>query len=131
MENSGAAAIADRIKRGVKAQAGINAFASRAERAIHVMAWNHHDDDLPVAPAAIKTSVAGIPLSARRVLVRHFRIEGHWFPATADAGAVCPTRIRRPIAVAHAAGMAHARQWQFELDFALPRQGVPLVEISW
>ena len=142
VKSSGAVALADMIQGGVKAQADINAFASRAERAIHVMAWNYHDDDLPVAPAAIKTSVTGIPLTARRVQVRHYRIDETHSNSYSAWKAMGSPQQPAPAQYARleAAGqlqMLGSPEWRtpvkgtLDLDFALPRQGVSLVEITW
>ena len=142
VKSTGAVALAGMIQDGVKAQADINAFASRAERAIHVMAWNYHDDDLPVAPAAIKTSVSGIPLTARRVLLKHFRIDDTHSNSYSAWKAMGSPQQPTPAQYAQleAAGQLQllgSPEWRtpakgaLDLDFALPRQGVSLIEITW
>ena len=142
VKSTGAVALAGMIQYGVKAQADINAFASRAERAIHVMAWNYHDDDLPVAPAAIKTSVSGIPLTARRVLLKHFRIDDTHSNSYSAWKAMGSPQQPTPAQYAQleAAGQLQllgSPEWRtpakgaLDLDFALPRQGVSLIEITW
>ena len=142
VQSSGAVALADMIKSGIKGQADINAFASRAERAIHVMAWNYHDDDLPVAPAQVRTAVTGIPLTARRVQVRHFRIDESHSNSYSMWKAMGSPQQPTPAQYAQleAAGQLQLlgspawctpAQGALNLDFALPRQGVSLVEISW
>ncbi len=141
-QSSGAVALGEMIKSGVKGQADINAFASRAERAIHVMAWNYHDDDLHVAPAQVRTSVTGIPLTSRRVQVRHFRIdENHSNSYTVWKAMGSPQQpTPAQYAQLEAAGQLQllgSPEWRtpvkgaLDLDFQLPRQGVSLVEISW
>ena len=142
VQSSGAVALADMVKSGVKGQADINAFASRSERAIHVMAWNYHDDDLPAAPAAVRTAVSGIPLTANRVQVRHYRIdESHSNSYSAWKVMGSPQQpTPAQYAQLEAAGQLQllgSPEWRtpvkgaLDLDFALPRQGVSLVEIIW
>ena len=142
VNSSGAVPLADMLKSGVKAQADINAFASRAERAIHVMAWNYHDDDLPVAPAVVKTAVTGIPLAARRVLVKHYRIDQTHSNSYTVWKAMGSPQQPTPAQYAQleAAGQLQllgSPEWRMpaqgalELNFALPRQGVSLLEITW
>lgn len=142
VQSSGAVTLAEMIRGGIKGQPDINAFASRAERAVHVMAWNYHDDDLPAAPAAVKTSLTGLPPAARRVLVRHYRIDethSNSYSVWKSMGSPQqPTPAQ--LAQLEAAGQLQtlgSPEWRtpmkgaLELEFALPRQGVSLVEVSW
>ncbi len=142
VQSSGAVTLVDMVKAGVKGQADINAFASRAERSIHVMAWNYHDDDLPASPAAVRTSVTGIPLTAKRVQVKHYRIdESHSNSYSAWKAMGSPHQpTTAQYAQLEAAGqlqLLSSPEWHtplngaLDLKFTLPRQGVSLVEISW
>ncbi len=142
VQSSGALPLAEMIKSGVKAAADINAVASRAERAIHVMAWNYHDDDLPAVAAAVTTSVTGLPLTAKRVQIRHFRIDRTHSNAYTVWQAMGAPQQPTPAQYAQleAAGqlqMLGSPEWQtpvkgaLQLAFPLPRQGVSLIEITW
>jgi xylan 1,4-beta-xylosidase len=142
VRSSGALGLAGMVQGGVKGQADINAVASLAERAIHVMAWNYHDDDLPADAAAVRTSVTGIPLTAKRVQVRHYRIdESHSNSYSAWKAMGSPQQpTPAQYAQLEAAGqlqMLGSPEWrtpvkgQVDLEFALPRQGVSLLEIRW
>ena len=142
VQSSGAVALADMVKSGVKAQADINAFASRDERAIQVMAWNYHDDDLPVAPATVSLKVAGIPATVKRALVKHYRIDGsHSNSYTAWSAMGSPQQpTPQQYAALEAAGQLQlltSPQWMtpqqgaVDLTFSLPRQGVSLVQVTW
>lgn len=142
VQSSGAVALGDMVKGGVKGKADISAFASKAERAVHMMAWNYHDDDLPVSPAAVQTLVSGIPVTARRVLVKHYRIdESHSNSYSVWKAMGSPQQpSAAQYAQLEAAGqlqMLGSPEWRtpvkgaLDLKFALPRQGVSLVEISW
>ena len=54
----------------------IDALATRGDREIAVMMWNYHDDDVAGARIAPWTlTICGIPATAKRVLVRHYRID--------------------------------------------------------
>ena len=142
VQSSGAVALADMVKSGVKAQADINAFASRDERAIQVMAWNYHDDDLPVAPATVSLKVAGIPATVKRALVKHYRIDENYSNSyTAWKAMGSPQQpTAQQYATLEAAGQLQlltSPQWMtpqqgaVDLTFALPRQGVSLVQVTW
>ena len=142
VQSSGAVSLANMVKSGVKAQADINAFASLGERAIQVMAWNYHDDDLPVAPAAVSLKVAGIPATVKRALVKHYRIdESHSNSYTVWNAMGSPQQpTPQQYAALEAAGQLQlltSPQWMtpqqgaIDLTFALPRQGVSLVQVTW
>ena len=142
VQSSGAVALADMVKSGVKAQADINAFASRAERAIHVMAWNYHDDDVQVAPATVALKVAGIPATVKRALVKHYRIDEKYSNSYTAWKAMGSPQQPTPeqYAALEAAGQLQlltSPQWMtpkqgvIDLSFGLPRQGVSLVEVTW
>ena len=74
-ESSAAAQVETMKKESVRGKADIGALASRTDRAISVMLWNYHDDDLQAAPAQIDLTVAGVPVTVRRVEIRHYRID--------------------------------------------------------
>lgn len=142
VQSSGALPLADMIKSGVKSNADINAIASRAERAIHVMAWNYHDDDLPAVAAAVTTSVTGLPLTAKRVQIRHFRIDQSHSNSYTVWQAMGSPQQPTPAQYAQleAAGqlqMLGSPEWRvpvkgaLDVAFPLPRQGVSLIEIIW
>lgn len=142
VQSSGALPLAEMIKSGVKAGADINAVASRAERAIHVMAWNYHDDDLPAVAAAVTTTVSGLPLIAKRVQIRHYRIDQTHSNSYTVWQAMGSPQQPTPAQYAQleAAGqlqMLGSPEWRsplkgsLDLAFSLPRQGVSLIEITW
>lgn len=142
VESSAAVSLADMVTSGVKAQADINAFASREERAIQVMAWNYHDDDLPAPAASVSLKIAGIPATVKRALVKHFRIdESHSNSYTTWQAMGSPQKpTPQQYAALEAAGQLQlltSPQWMtpqkgsVDLTFVLPRQGVSLVQVTW
>jgi xylan 1,4-beta-xylosidase len=125
---------------GVRAQADINALASRAVREVSVLAWNYHDDDAPAPDAPVELMVTGLPNSS--VQVRHYRIDathGNAYTAWKDMGS--PQRpTPEQYARLEAAGqlqMLGSPEWMrpeggaVRLRFALPRQAVSLVQVGW
>ena len=76
VESSGAARVGrdSRIGRARRA-ADIDGLATRADREMAALVWNYHDDDLPAAPAPVHLALAGIPKTAARVLMEHYRID--------------------------------------------------------
>lgn len=73
--STGQIALDDILKSGVRRQADIDAFATRAESEAAVLLWNYHDDDLPAGGAEVEVKITDIPSKVRRVLLEHYRID--------------------------------------------------------
>src|SRR5262249_10663089 len=119
-----------------------NALATRAEREIAAMVWNYHDDDLPAPDSPVRLTVNGLTPNARRALVRHYRIDQEHSNAYTLWKKLGSPQNPTPEQYARleAAGqleLLHSPQWtsieggKLELSFALPRQAVSLIQISW
>jgi xylan 1,4-beta-xylosidase len=139
---TGALPLAQILAGGVKAQPDINSMATRTERQISTMVWNYHDDDVTVPPANIALKVAGIPATVKRALVRHYRIDESHSNSYAAWKAMGSPQQPTPAqyAALEAAGQLHQltspawvtpQQGAVDLTFALPRQGVSLVQVTW
>ena len=142
VESSGAVGLDAIVKEGVQQKPDIDALATRSDRDVSVMAWNYHDDDVPGPDAPVRMTVSGIPGGARRVLVRHYRIDGdHSNSYTVWKAMGAP---QNPTAEQYAkletAGQLQtldSPRWigceggKVDVNFALPRQGVSLVQVTW
>ncbi|MBW3630515.1 MAG: beta-xylosidase [Gemmatimonadetes bacterium] len=129
------------LARGVRGErADISALASRQGDVASVMVWNYHDDDVPAPDAQVELSIRDVP--AGRVLVHHYRIdERHSNSYSAWLRMGAPQQVSRTqYAELEAAGklqLLDAPRWidaeagAAQLRFALPRQGVSLVRLSW
>ncbi len=140
--SSGALHAEDVIRDGVRAQPDINVIATRKDHEVEVLIWNYHDDDLSASATAIDLVINGLPAKINRGLAEHFRIDSshsNAFIAWKDAGSPqSPTAeqyeqleraghlqlLTSPAWLPVAQGAAH-------LQFALPRQGLSLVRITW
>jgi len=65
----------DIAKSGVRGQADVDAFATKAVHEAAVMLWNYHDEDLPVPASPVTLKINGIPATVHKVLLEHFRID--------------------------------------------------------
>jgi len=133
-------ATADVRDRSVREAADVSAMAARDARSASVLVWNYHDDDLPGTPADVSLTIAGLPpgrptLAHYRVDADHGNAYSRWkamgspqSPTPAQyaelerAGALTKLEPDRRMTVTN--GTVH-------LDFALPRQGVSLVKLTW
>jgi xylan 1,4-beta-xylosidase len=135
-ESSGAVGVDAILAAGVRGKPDIDAMAVRSERSLTVMLWNYHDDDVPGPDAPVRVSVAGIPASA---LLRHYRIDQNHSNAYTVWKAMGAPQSPTPeqYAKLEAAGqleLLESPRWlngPAELEFALPRQAVSLLELSW
>jgi xylan 1,4-beta-xylosidase len=142
VESSGAVGLETELRTGVRQKPDIDALATRSDREISVMAWNYHDDDLPGPPAEVRIAIDGIPAAAHLVLLRHYRIDqehGNAYTAWKAMGSPqAPTAEQ--YARLEAAGQLQAvgspvwirpESGKTNVSFALPRQGVSLIQIGW
>jgi xylan 1,4-beta-xylosidase len=140
--SSGALRPEDVVRDGVRGQPDIGVLATRKEHEAEILVWNYHDDDLPAAATLIDLIVSGLPAKANRSLVEQFRIDAshsNAFTAWKEMGSPqSPTEAQNdllqragqlqlltsPAWVPIERGAAH-------LQYALPRQGLSLVRITW
>jgi xylan 1,4-beta-xylosidase len=142
ISSSGAIAPEEVVLSGVRRQPDVNTVATRKDREIEILVWNYHDDDSPAPDAEIETSLRGLPKEARSALVEHFRIDANHSNAFAlwqkmgspqspsrdqlqqlqDAGQL--QLLGSPAWIAVEQGSVH-------LHFALPRQALSLLRVSW
>jgi xylan 1,4-beta-xylosidase len=138
--SSGAADLDAMLESGVKEQPDINALASRGEHSIAVMVWNYHDDDLPAPDAPIELSIGGV--GRERVLLEHFRIDGEhsnsyevWKkmgePQSPSAGQYAQLEAAGQLALLGSPEWRDVSEGKLAISFALPRQGVSLLKLSW
>jgi xylan 1,4-beta-xylosidase len=75
VESSAAVKLDDILSAGVGQKPDIDALAVKSDRDISVLTWNYHDDDAEGPEAPVKLTIAGAPAAARRVLIRHYRVD--------------------------------------------------------
>jgi xylan 1,4-beta-xylosidase len=148
-ESSGAMSADAIAKSGVRggspAAAGkpdVDALAARSDHDIIVMMWNYQDEDVAGPDAPVVVKLAGVPPAAQRVLMRHYRIDRDhsnaytaWL-AMGSPQSPTPEQIER-LKAAGQLQLFDSPRWvkvaggSAEISFALPRQAVSLLELSW
>jgi xylan 1,4-beta-xylosidase len=140
--SSGALTTETVVANGVRAKPDINVIASRKDHEVDVLVWNYHDDDLPAPGAPIDLVVSGMPKSAGRALVEHFRVDSTKSNAYARWSEMGSPQVP---SVAQYEDLERAGQLQLlrspfwlnlqngtaNLEFALPSQGLSLIRIAW
>jgi xylan 1,4-beta-xylosidase len=140
-ESSGRVPLAAIQADGVRGPADVDALAVRADRELSVLVWNYHDDDVPGPEANVQIQISGLPGTAKRVLLRHYRIDDtHSNAWTAWKNMGSPQQpTPEQYAALEAAGQLQeleSPRWidagaQTQLGVRLPRQGVSLLQLSW
>ena len=120
----------------------VDALAVRSDRGISVLAWNYHDEDVPAPDADVRLEIAGVPGGVTRVLLRHYRIDevhsNAWSAWKAMGSPQHPTAAQYAqleaagqLQLADSPRFVEVRGGAANPEFALPRQGVSLIELSW
>jgi xylan 1,4-beta-xylosidase len=116
--------------------------ATRKPNEIGVLAWNYHDDDAAAPPAPVDLKVDGLPTTAKRVLVEHFRIDAtrsNAFEVWKAMGSPAQPSAEqfRTLEAAGQLQLLASPEWvtaangALTLKFDLPRQAVSLVRVTW
>ena len=142
VDSSGAVPTDSIVSNGVRDKPDIDALAVRSDHNISVMAWNYQDDDVSGPEADADVKISGIPEGAKRLLVRHYRIDqdhsnsytvwkqmgspqnpgAEQYAKLESAGQL--QLLTSPYWINNDAGEAN-------LTFQLPSQGISLIQLSW
>lgn len=142
VDSSAAVPVRTMIDAGVRGRSEVDALAARSSHKIAVMLWNYQDDDVSGPAAQIDLKISGVPDNAKRLLLRHYRIDQNhsnaytvWkqmgSPQQPSAeqykkleGAGQLQLIESPRWIDNVAG-------EEDMKFSLPLQGLSLIELSW
>jgi xylan 1,4-beta-xylosidase len=142
VSSSGAVPVAEMLETGVRGRPDISAIATRRDHEITILAWNYQDDDVPAPDAPIDLAITGIPDPAETALVEHFRIDGthsnaygEWkkldSPLHPDADQQRQLEDAGQLQAWGSPRWLAVKDGRIGLSFALPRQGLSLVRITW
>ena len=140
--SSGAIPLDVMLAKGVRENPDVDVLATRDDRRIAMLVWNYHDDDVSGPDAAIALSVQGLPADARRVLMKHDRIDANHsnaFSVWKSMGSPqdpAPEQ-QRQLEAAGQLQLLDSPNWLWSdsgnvsVKFDLPRQGVSLITLEW
>ena len=77
VRSDGAVPLDTLLSTGVREAADVDALAIRGDREAAVMLWNYHDADQTAAASTTEVKITGLPATAHRVLLQHFRVDDH------------------------------------------------------
>ncbi|QHS53608.1 beta-xylosidase [Edaphobacter sp. 12200R-103] len=130
------------LSTGVRDKADVDALATVDVHKAAVLLWNYHDADKTAAATPTTIELTGLPASATRVLIEHFRIDDTHSNAytvwKAMGSPQQPTTEQYEQLKAQAGlQLLTSPAWmdvtggKLTLKTELPRQGISLVKITW
>jgi xylan 1,4-beta-xylosidase len=132
----------DAIRReGVRGQPDVAALASLRDGKLYILAWHHHDEDVPGPPAEVELSVTGLANGPAPVLLEHFRIDrehSNAFEAWKRMGSPQRPTPEQSAELVRSSELAllGSPEWvrsvgdKLTVRFTLPRQAVSLVVLD-
>ena len=140
--SDGAVPLDTMMANGVGAAPDIDALATAGGREAAVMLWNYHDEEKSAAPSSVSVTVAGLPKSASRVLVTHYRIDDAHSNAYTVWKAMGSPQKPSADQIAELKGKAglqllESPRWMaveggaVTIATDMPRHAVSLIQLSW
>ncbi len=141
VESNGEMGLDEIRAHGVPGRPDVSALASLRGGKVVILAWHHHDVDVPGPAADVELTIAGLPAAADRVLLEHFRVDtehGNAFEAWKQMGSPqTPTPSQRAaLERSSDLPLLSSPEWvkpdhgTLKLRFALPRQAVSLLVLD-
>ena len=140
VESSAAVGLETIRDRGVRDTPDVGALASRADRAIAVLLWHYHDDDLAGPPATIALKIDGVPVSSATLAIDlidadHSNAYDAW-KRMGSPEPPSPAQYRElerigGLQSSEAPRRVRVQNGAAELSLSLARQGVSLVRLTW
>ena len=140
--SSAAVSLDSILKSSVRQAPDIDALATSAPGQASVLLWNYHDEDVPAPGADIAVSIKGVPATAHRVLLQHYRIDNdhsNAYNVWKEMGSP-QNPTAEQYARLQAAGqleLLESPRWitpdngEIKLNVQLPRQGLSLLRLTW
>jgi xylan 1,4-beta-xylosidase len=143
--SSGALPSEQVVKAGVRGQSDIGVIAARDKGGDHdaeILVWNYNDDDVPSSAAPIDLAIAGLPATAKRALLEHFRVDSShsnafavWkeigSPATLSESEYARLQSAGQLQLFDSPAWITVQDGVIQLRFVLPRQGLSLLRLTW
>jgi xylan 1,4-beta-xylosidase len=140
--SNGAVPLDTLLAAGVRADADVDALATRAGREAAVLMWNYHDVDVPAAATPTTLHIQGFPLTLKRVLMTQYRIDDThsnayavWLamgsPQQPSAAQYAELKRRDGLQLLGSPQWLELVRGQATLSSELPRQSVSLLRFAW
>ena len=128
--------------RGVRANPDVSALAGLDKNKLAVLVWHYHDDDLPGPDANVDLTLDNLPFANGAVKLAHYRIDAdhsNSYQAWLKMGSPLLLSDKQYSELEKAGQLAElepqknlrVKDGKLDLNFALPRQGVSLLVLTW
>jgi xylan 1,4-beta-xylosidase len=143
VESDGAVALDAITERGVRGKPDVAALASVDPNKLSILVWHYHDDDVAGPDAAVELAVTGLPSAPSEAKLTHYRVDenhSNAYGAWKRMGSPIAPNQRQYTLLQEASRLAsltdapvtvRVQQGGAMLKFALPRQGVSLLQLTW
>jgi xylan 1,4-beta-xylosidase len=132
----------DRVKVQSTGAPRVEALAAASGSGVTVLVWNYTNEDVPGPASPVRLSITGMPEAASHALLRHYRIDethSNAFTAWQRMGAPQSPSPEQYQLVENAGQLqllespryAAVKNGTLQIQFALPPQGLSLLEFSW
>jgi xylan 1,4-beta-xylosidase len=120
----------------------VDGLAARGDHEVTVLVWNYQDDEAAAAEKPVQLNLAGLPVSERRILVKHFRIDrSHsnsytvWMamgsPQSPSGEQYQALKAAGQLQLLESPRWVESKDGAMQLEFVMPGESVSLVEFSW
>lgn len=141
VESTGEVGLGAIRRDGVRGKPDVSAMASLRDGKVCVLAWHHHDDDVPGPAAEVTLNLSGLPAVDGPVLMEHFRIDrehSNAHEAWKRMGSPAKPTPEQKTDLERASDLATmgSPEWvrpeggKLTVRFTLPRQGVSLLVLD-
>ncbi len=130
------------LTEGVRLKPDVSALATLGTNALCVLVWHYHDDDVAGPDATVTLVLHSLPVSGGKAELRHFRVDSThsnaftaWerlgSPQRPDAGHYAPLEGAGQLQELRPSQKLRIENGSLVLQFALPRQAVSLLKLTW
>ena len=129
-------------KSGVRGNPDVSALASLDKNKLAMLVWHYHDDDVPGPDANVDLTLDNLPLANGDVKLTQYRIDAdhsNSYAAWLKMGSPLPISDKQYSELEKAGQLAEleppkdlrVKDGKLDLNFALPRQAVSLLVLTW
>jgi xylan 1,4-beta-xylosidase len=130
------------LKSGVRGSPDVSALASLDKNKLAILVWYYYDDDLPGADAAVDLKIGGLPLKNTSATLTQYIIDAdhsNSYEAWLKMGSPLPLSDKQYAELEKVGQLTelepqknlHMKNGKLDLNFALPRQAVSLLVLTW
>jgi xylan 1,4-beta-xylosidase len=140
--SDGAVPLDTMLAHGVREHADVSAIASLDRDGVFVLVWHYHEEDLPGPEADVSLALDHLPIKDGQVTLEQFQVDAeHSNPVAAwrkmgEPQSPTPAQLAElqhtgQLAQAETPPTLNVADFSLKYQFALPRQSVALVHVTW